>query len=309
MELSGSGRSSVLQAYSITPIIDHAGVGENLKDHGIVSLCYEVADGLPSGDMFRNPAVAAAAMTAYQKDGSGLLGMVPLISAFLPCVDLGQPELEEILQNIEASIEDPETSNTHRKKFEVPQGLIKDPEEPTVQYMLAPFQILPRAGDDPTSIFCLSHPRFFISMVALLNYPLSRSSVHIQSTNPQDAPMTDRGMLRHPVDLELHARHSMWLEKVSEAEPTTESLIELKKAKEICKELLLSVYHVSGTCAMLPREDGGVVDPAERSMGQPTCVLWTAVSFTWRLGVTLKQQYTRSRKRPLISFGKMEVMT
>lgn len=49
LELSGSGRSSVLRAHSITPIIDHAGVGENLQDHGIVSLCYEVADGLPSG--------------------------------------------------------------------------------------------------------------------------------------------------------------------------------------------------------------------------------------------------------------------
>lgn len=200
--------------------------------------------------------------------------MVPLISAFMPCVDLGQPELEEILQNIEASIEDPETSNTHRKQFEVLQGLIQDPEEPTVQYMLAPFQILPRAGDDPKSIFSLSHPGFFISMVALLSYPLPRRSVHIQSANPQGAPMIDHGMLRHPVDLELHARHSMWLEKVSEAEPmasllkkggerlhTTEPLTELEKVKEICKELLLSVYHISGTCAMMPREDGGVVDP------------------------------------------------
>jgi choline dehydrogenase-like flavoprotein len=89
LELSGIGRSSVLQAHGLTPVIDHAGVGEHLQDRGIVPLVYEVADGLPSGDMAGDPAVDAAAMAAYQKDGPGHLGMVPLISAFMPCVDLG----------------------------------------------------------------------------------------------------------------------------------------------------------------------------------------------------------------------------
>lgn len=280
LELSGIGKLSVLQAHGITPIIDHAGVGENLQDHGIVPLVYEVVDGLPSGDMARDPVVAAAAMAAYQKDGSGPLGMVPFISAFMPCVDLDQPELQGILQRIEASIEDPETSITHRKQFEVLQGLIKDPEEATAQYILAPFQILPRAGDGPKSIFSLSHPGFFISMVAALSYPLSRGSVHIRSANPQDAPVIDHGMLRHPVDLALLARHSMWLEKIAEAEPmasllkkggerlhAAEPLTNLEKAKEICKELVLSVYHVCGTCTMMPREDGGVVDPKLKVYG------------------------------------------
>lgn len=39
-----------------------------------------------------------------------------------------------------------------------------------------------------------------------------------------------------------------------------EPLADLKKAKELCKELILSMYHVSGTCAIMPQEDGGVVD-------------------------------------------------
>ncbi|GLI73791.1 hypothetical protein PoHVEF18_002020 [Penicillium ochrochloron] len=257
LELSGIGRSSVLQAHGITPIIDHAGVGENLQDHGIVPLGYEVADGFPSGDMARDPEVAAAAMAAYQKDGSGPLGMVPLISAFMPCVDLGQPALEEILQKIEVPIETPDTSITHTKQFEVLRGLIQDPEEPTAQYMLAPFQILGRAADDPKSIFSLSHPGIFISMVTVLSYPLSRGYVHLQSANSQDAPVIDHGMLRHPVGLELHARHSMWLEKIAEAEPmasllkkggerlhATEPLTDLEKAKEICKELVLCITSV-----------------------------------------------------------------
>lgn len=75
----------------------------------------------------------------------------------MPCVDLNQPGREGILQKIKASIEDPAIPNTNRKQFEVLQDLLKDPEEPTIQYIIAPFQNLPR-GDDPKSIFGLSHP-------------------------------------------------------------------------------------------------------------------------------------------------------
>lgn len=280
LEQSGIGRSSLLEAHGIIPVIDLAGVGENLQDHGIVPFGYEVADGLPSGDMARDPAVAAAALAAYQKDGSGPLGMAPFVSAFMPCVDLRQPDREEILRKINTSIEDPATPIAHRKQFGLLRGLLKDPEEPTAQYILAPFQILPRGGDDPKSIFSLGHPGLFISLVASLSYPLSRGSVHIQSANPQDAPAIDHRILHHPVDLELHARHSMWLDQLAEAEPmasllkkggerlhTAEPLTDLEKAKALCKELVLSMYHVSGTCAMMPREDGGVVDPQLKVYG------------------------------------------
>lgn len=72
-------------------------MGENLQDHGIVSFGYEVADGLPSGDMARDPVVAAATMAAYKRDGSGPLGMVPLVSAFMPCLDFPPYERAQLL--------------------------------------------------------------------------------------------------------------------------------------------------------------------------------------------------------------------
>ncbi|KAJ5745833.1 CAZyme family AA3 [Penicillium odoratum] len=207
LELSGIGDEKILQSHGIPTVINNPGVGENLQDHGIVSFGYEVADGMPSGDMARDPAIAAAAMAAYQKDGSGPLGM-----------------------------------------------------------------LLPRE-EEPKRLFGLGHPGFFISIVSLLSHPLSRGSVHIQSSDPKAAPMIDHGTLRNSVDLELHARHSMWMDKIAEAEPlasllkkggerlhTPEPLTDVEKAKELCKELVLSMYHVSGTCVMMPREDGGVVD-------------------------------------------------
>ena len=81
LELSGIGRSSLLEAHGIIPFIDLAGVGENLQDHRIVTFGHEIAEGLLSGAMARDPAVAAVALAAYRKHGSGPLGMAPLVSA------------------------------------------------------------------------------------------------------------------------------------------------------------------------------------------------------------------------------------
>ncbi|KAJ5653789.1 CAZyme family AA3 [Penicillium lividum] len=272
LELSGIGDEKILQSHGIPTIINNPGVGENLQDHGIVSFGYEIADGMPSGDMARDPAIAAAAMAAYQKDGSGPLGMVPLISAFMPCLNMSQAEREQLLRNFQITINDPCISQTHKKQYEALQALLQNPEEPTAQYILAPFQLLPRE-EEPKRLFGLGHPGFFISIVSLLSHPLSRGSVHIQSSDPKAAPLIDHGTLRNSVDLELHARHSMWMDKIAEVEPlasllkkggerlhTPEPLTDLEKAKELCKEIVLSMYHVSGTCVMMPREDGGVVD-------------------------------------------------
>ncbi|CAL5866049.1 uncharacterized protein PFLUO_LOCUS256 [Penicillium psychrofluorescens] len=273
LELSGIGDEKVLQAHGIAPIINNPSVGENMQDHGIIPFVYEVADGLPSGDMARDPAVAAAAMAAYQKDGSGPLGMVPFVSAFMPCVNFPEGEREQLLQSIQTSIESPSTPRAQKKQFEVMQELLRDPSEPTTQYIMAPFQMLAREGDNPKRLFGMGHPGFFISLASLLSYPLSRGSVHIQSSNAEAAPIIDHGTLRHPVDLGYHARHCMWLDKIAETEPmvsllkkggerlhTPGPLTDLEEAKELCKELVLSMYHVSGTCAMMPQEDGGVVD-------------------------------------------------
>ncbi|KAJ6085102.1 hypothetical protein N7499_004731 [Penicillium canescens] len=279
LELSGIGDETLLQSHGIPTIINNPGVGENLQDHGMISLGYEVADGMPSGDMARDPAVAAAAMAAYQKDGSGPLGMVPLISAFMPLVDTPEDERNHLLQQLQESLDSPSLSRTQKKQYEALHSLLQNPDEPTAQYVLAPFQLLPREGE-PKRIFGLGHPGFFISLVSMLSYPFSRGSVHIQSSDPKAAPVIDHGILRHPVDLELHARHNMYMDKIAETEPlasllkkggerlhTPERLTDLEKVQELCKELVLSMYHVSGSCAMMPREDGGVVDSHLRVYG------------------------------------------
>ncbi|KAL4994047.1 hypothetical protein BDV10DRAFT_199068 [Aspergillus recurvatus] len=280
LELSGIGDAARLRSHGIDPVVDLPGVGENLQDHGIVCFNYEVADGMPSGDMARDPAVAQAAMAAYQKDGSGPLGVVPFVSAFMPCLDFPENEREQLLEKIDASLADPTLHQMYKKQYTVLRNMLSNPNEPTAQYIMAPFQLVPGLGPDPRDAFSLGHPGFFMSILSLLSYPLSRGSVHISSADPSVPPAIDHAILRHPADLELQARHSIWMDKLPDTGTfapllkeggqrlhSSDKVTELGRAQELCRDLVLSMYHVSGTCAMMPHEDGGVVDPRLKVYG------------------------------------------
>ncbi|KAL5358569.1 putative aryl-alcohol dehydrogenase [Aspergillus floccosus] len=273
LEMSGVGNSELLRAHGINPIIDNPAVGENLQDHGFVPFGYEVADGMPSGDMARDPAVAAAFLAAFQKDGSGPLGMLPFTAALMPCLELSDEERQKLLQKVDDSLIG-DIPRSHKKQYEALRKKLQDPNAPTGMYFMAPSQILPRAGPNPQDVLGMSHPGYFVSFLSFLCHPFSRGSIHLQSGNPRDAPLIDHATLCHPVDLELHARHNVWMDRIADTEPfisllkphgmrlhTPDRVTQLDQSEELCKELILSMYHLCGTCAMMPREDGGVVDP------------------------------------------------
>lgn len=113
----------------------------------------------------------------------------------------------------------------------------------------------------------------YTSIVAVLNHPLSRGVVHINSPNPKDQPTIDPRYFSHPLDLELHGRHTQWLETIAATKPMAlllkkdgrrihaeKPVHSLEDAKRVVEETFISHYHVTGTCSMLPKELGGVVN-------------------------------------------------
>lgn len=242
-----------------------------MQEHGLVPYSYEVADGLPSGDMARDPEFAIAAMAAYQKDGSGALGYIPFASAFMPCVGLSNESRNEMSETIKATIKNPDTSKALRKQLVAQIKLLEIPEETTGQYILAPFQIHSREKT-ARQAFIPSHPGLFMTVAVVLSHPFSRGSAHINSADYCDASVIDVGTFTNSVDLELLARHCLLADKLMETEPLASLMkkdgarlhatrpLNIDKAKELCKDLVMSNYHFSGTCVMMPQEDGGVVD-------------------------------------------------
>lgn len=58
LELSGIGQTDTLEQHGISVVVDSPGVGENLQDHTLVAISFEVADGQVSGDVLRDPNIA-----------------------------------------------------------------------------------------------------------------------------------------------------------------------------------------------------------------------------------------------------------
>jgi choline dehydrogenase-like flavoprotein len=109
-----------------------------------------------------------------------------------------------------------------------------------------------------------------VSINAALLHPLSRGSSHIQSTDPRQSPKIDPKYLSHPLDIEIFARHILHIKTLMQAQPLISvtvpggkmfpsKLDNLEDAKAWVKESSITQYHPSGTCAMMPKDMGGVV--------------------------------------------------
>ncbi|KAI2782107.1 putative GMC oxidoreductase [Daldinia loculata] len=273
LELSGIGRKDILEKYGIDCLLDNPNVGENFQDHGFVPFSWEVTDPITSGDQMRNPRVVEAAMAAYHEARAGPLSINAFASAFFPLQDesLAPVSVSQLLSDLGQAEAEPR----------VLREQICTPDDCSAQFTLAPFQLNPFPGDNPSQIFGLGTEGFYVSIVAVLSHPFSRGSVHIQSADARSSPVVDPRAMSHPLDLELHARHVLLLEKIRDTPPLRELFKEggrrlhnggqrvetLDQAKEAVKNGYTPHYHVCGTTAMMPRESGGVVDSSLRVYG------------------------------------------
>ena len=85
----------------------------------------------------------------------------------------------------------------------------------------------------------------------------------------------DPRYLSHPLDLALLAQHVRFTEQaIGRAEPLAryfkpraDRFTDLEKAREYVKRTANGAHHYTGTCSMMPRAMGGVVDDKLRVYG------------------------------------------
>ncbi|KAK4038038.1 hypothetical protein C8A01DRAFT_37997 [Parachaetomium inaequale] len=278
LELSGVGSRELLEEHNIPVVVENANVGEHLQDHPIVCQSFEVADGVPSGDVLRDPNVLQALVGMYQTGGAGPLGQSVISSAYAPVVDGSGI----VPANAKADL-----LAQHESTFATPEGrvirkLVESPTEATFQYLLFPGQA--SIPDRPTSMahyITPVHPENYITIMTIINQPLSRGTVHITSADVKAAPVWDPKYNANPLDMELLARAVQFVERIVDPATAFGSEVlkqggkrlpelradDLETAREIVRQRQISVFHVSGSCAMRPREQGGVVDERLRVYG------------------------------------------
>lgn len=264
LELSGIGNPDILSKAGIECKIENRAIGENLQDHVVVGLVAETKEGIDTLDSIARPEVMQGAMKAYGEDASGPLSCTSTVQGFLPFNKFATgTEVKDTIASIE-SIED--QTPFAKKQRDTVVAHLKDPNSANLQLVLVcATASLAESQEDQSKLFPpLSDPNDAngITLAGCLQYPVSRGSVHIRSSNPEDQPAIDPAWLTHEADVNVLAAMMKMLDQTVKTEPlasklakrvTPEPSLDLTKTEDCKKAVLnwyMSEYHPCGSVAM-----------------------------------------------------------
>jgi choline dehydrogenase-like flavoprotein len=265
LELSGIGQEEVITAAGIEHIHSLPGVGENLQDHLRIQTSYYLKDQYTSFDDVRvNTTLAAEQLSLWRSNevslydytGSGYTymtwdqalgsnGSARMAALARESADLTNPvdakKLEYLTTSLNASV--PELEVIFSDGYTGVRGV------PAVA----------------------NHTTRFFSLIAVVQHPFSRGSVHINATSPNGKPVIDPNYLSKPYDLQAAKEAAKYNRRiaqtpelrkfwVAEYEPGLDVVQTDEQWLSYARNNTLSIYHPMGTCHMGPLEHGGVVD-------------------------------------------------
>jgi len=274
LELSGIGSRKFLEPLGIPVAVDLPGVGENVQEHCFTNVIFELRPGLESLDALDDAAYAAEQMKLHP-EGKGLYQLTPTSIIFTPlktCTGSSQAANEMITtlrqrMSIRANALSPglkEQYDIQLEKFEA--GTYGDCE-------IGCFPQFYRASGTPEP------GRNYVTLVGLLNRPLSRGTIHIASRNPHDQAEMDPHYFEDSFDLEVMRHILRFMRRLGTSTPFSTVLgsevlpgpnctsDDSEDAENYIKDTLSTTFHTVGSASMLPRNKNGVVDANLRVYG------------------------------------------
>ncbi|EFQ25917.1 GMC oxidoreductase [Colletotrichum graminicola M1.001] len=263
LELSGIGQASVLEASGIEQVIDLPGVGENLQDHLRIQSSYQLKPNYTSFDILRSNTTVAAEQLALWNAGQVSLydytGSGYTFSTWAQAIGN-----DSHLVNLAKQAAGEDSSVVDHKKLE----FLSDPSIPQLEVIFSDGYTGVKGYPAATS------PLFgkgFFSLIAVLMHPMSRGSIHINPSDTAGKPIIDPNYFSHEHDLEAAIQAIKYCRKIAQTEPMKQlweneyepgldAVQTDEQWKQFALNTTLSIYHPVGTCSMLPKEDGGVVD-------------------------------------------------
>jgi choline dehydrogenase-like flavoprotein len=296
LELSGVGDAKLLTKLGIDVVIDNPNVGENLQNHPMCGLSFQTLDSENTMDALarQDPTALQAAMAAYGQQLGPFARSGTNAAAQLPFPGIqsaeGRADVERL---IEKYITPGSTKTSDNAAFTEAQAdfvrsVLTSPEEASGYYISFPG--FASFGPDGTMSPPPAGTEKYFSIALLLTHPLSRGSTHIKSASPSSTELEiDPQYFSHPLDIEVLARHLRFVESIANAEPLVSHLqpsgkrnatapsagaistadTGLERAKEYLRQTAVGAHHFTGTCSMMAKEIGGVVDAKLRVYGCP----------------------------------------
>ncbi|KAK7029895.1 GMC oxidoreductase [Favolaschia claudopus] len=259
LELSGIGRPEILKDIGVELKLQLDGIGENVQDHTFIGVSFELAGSPETYDRMRDPEYQTEAMRLHgegrgpQRAGIASFAYFPLAAATSEAPALIQRANEELTlsnETLPAGLQE---------QFDIQMACLKDGENGIDMEIVAfPGFFTPISLPEPQ--------KSYISILAVLNHPFSRGSIHAKSSNPFDKPSIDPRYFEKDFDLEILVQHVKYVRTMLDTEPFKSGVVrEIDPGPNCVTDE--EIRDTVGSCSMLPKEKGGVVDPQLKVYG------------------------------------------
>lgn len=266
LQLSGIGPAERLSALGIESRIDLP-VGYNLQDHITATVEFST----PSGTLTWNNLSAPdrtlwnSELTKYQNDRTGMWTFVNQAVAFPNMADLLGGSAANYASLVQRDLNQTWQNAVEWKSLpaNVGRGL-------AAQYQIQASHIDSEVGQVEMLMHLLA-PNNNVAIQASLQHPWSRGTIFITSTSAFTSPAInpdyfslgyDIDILNNGVQLarRIAAAAPMNTLCITETNPGTSFAGGSTQLDDWIRDDIGTTYHPIGTCSMLPRDDGGVVD-------------------------------------------------
>jgi len=270
LELSGIGNRKRLEELGISVKVENNHVGENLQDHLYLSQVFQTKDlGFTTTNNLSDPVTYASAAQQYYTNATGLFTLGSSLLSFLSAATfMNESSYNMFKTSIDEASWYQNATTPYKEQFQLYRKAYEDEKRISqVEVILLPGAM----GDLP------SKNHTYATLAYALVHPFSRGSIHINSSNPLTAPLIDPRYLHRKPDLDTMAAALTWGRNVaSNVKPFSDYIVqETSPGSQVVeadlanwiKQNVGTEYHPIGTCAMLPKSKGGVVDSSLRVYG------------------------------------------
>ncbi|CAG8931319.1 unnamed protein product [Penicillium salamii] len=256
---SGVGPKDVLSAAGVDLVSELPGVGQHLQDHISATVKWSTSVDTAGSIWYENGA---------DKNNTDYLSYIDDAIAYVNSTGLYGSKVGEYEKKFLAQM-DKYTPNTTTD-----EGVVAGYK---AIYNTTASTIFTSPMGQIELLFMNSDANGDVGISAALQHPFSHGRIYINSSDPMDYPVIDPNYFANPSDIEILLEGIKMARKIGETKPISNNFTkEITPGSSVqtdedwtqwLREQATTEFHPSSSCAMLPQDQGGVVDANLRVYG------------------------------------------
>lgn len=266
LELSGIGSKDVLNKAGVKVLYENPNVGENLQDHTYSATVYNLKPGFQTLDSLRsNKTFAAEQAAAYKANQTSILTeTVPSISYVSLARVVGKQRAKAMIAEVTKYVSS--SRAPYKATLQKQLDFLNNYPDKVGQMELIGIDGYFAGTGAPKP------DETYFTILAANQHLFSRGSIHIQSSDATKYPLIDPKYFSVPFDTEISTAGTNYTRRIGLSKAYSDMVVGEYWPGNVdletyTKTTSVTEYHPIGTASMLPRNQGGVVDPSLRVYG------------------------------------------